>query len=118
VRQVEDYRHVGMLEEELLPHSRGGNDRHARDRAQIHGSKVEVPEQCLLLLSLQGMAPDLEIRTTCSAVGKVPRQGLKAKTWCVLVSAASGSPERWRHVDQALEENWVISATAAKPSRR
>jgi signal transduction histidine kinase len=33
----------------------------------------------------------------------------------VRLSAASGSPERWRHVDQALEENWVITATAAKP---
>jgi hypothetical protein len=37
-----------------------------------------------ILLSLQGMAPDLEVRATGSAVGKGPRLGLKAKTWCVL----------------------------------
>jgi hypothetical protein len=81
VRQVEDHRHVGLLED-LLPHSDGGNDRDAPDRVPIRCSWFEEPDRCLLLLSLQGMAPDLEIRDTESAVAKGPRQGLKAKIWC------------------------------------
>jgi hypothetical protein len=93
VRQVEDHRHVGMLEE-LLPHSRGGNDGHAPDRAPIRCSWVEAPDRCLLLLSLQGMAPDLEIRDTASAVGKGPRQVLKAKTWCVLTPRFGDADDR------------------------
>jgi hypothetical protein len=65
--------------EKLLSHLLGGNGRHASYRAPMRCSWVEIPDPCLLLLTLQEMALDLEIGETGSALVQGCPHGLKAK---------------------------------------